>query len=57
MKNKDTIKDLARLCKEYGLKIMKEGSAEDEYLMFLAWNIYASANEIMKEFNDENSTL
>ena len=49
MKNKYTIKDIARLCKEYGLKIMKEGSAEDEYLMLLAWNIYASANDIIEE--------
>ena len=54
MKNKDTVKELAELCKHYGLEIMKNTDAENEELERWAWNIYASANNIIKELKNDN---
>lgn len=47
MKNKDTIKELAELCAKYGLEIMD--NVYDEDLARWAWEIYANANNIIKE--------
>ena len=47
MKNKDIIKELAELCSKYGLEIMD--NVYDEDLARMAYDIYASANNIIKE--------
>lgn len=49
MKNKDTVKEIAELCANYGLEIMKNTEPEDEGITFLAWRIFANANDIIKE--------